>query len=33
MKGYKSDTGKLIYLIGMSLRESLYKSLTENNFD
>ena len=28
-----SDTGKLISLICMSVRESLYKSLTENNWE
>ena len=28
---YNSDTGKLICLICMSVRESLHKSLTENN--
>ena len=33
MKSYYSDTGKLICLIYMSVRESLYKSLTENNWE
>ena len=28
-----SDPGKLICLICMSVRESLYKSLTENNWE